>query len=1386
MGLFDFLSGPGSAAAPQPGIDQGTGEGSGIFSARTPPAATPPPLKIMSTGTVPKIVPPPTKPLAQVSGKGLKLLQQAPSQGPSVEREAKDTLGGIIRPEIAESQNPQAIAEEAAVQGRKILQTHYATPAQTGLPSWLQEPVSKVGQYAEGGTSYVGDTALGAMKMLGFDGKAVDPVTAPQKLDAILKYLDKNNPILATQLRSEQALSDYSPVAQGIGQAAGGLAQAGTIQAATSSILGSIPAFNALTAGSHGVIGIHAANAINNAVGVIAAQAVHGETRGENMQQIAKSIATSPSILFAHTSIPALGFGALVDYLAGSAAGMSPSQAFLHSAINLGSNTMNFAGSREAISNYELDMAKLRNSYHLSDQFEALPKSLQQEVFDSAQRAYAYTKGNPGDIEGNSKIYESEMKRLQPLFKEYMKGSPTVEQRLIGLTGPTASEGGGTQPTPPNQKELIAKYGSEDNIPLSEQSPNAIAENTAMQEAAAKGGTSEQILQARDAAAAKTREIEQLQQDLAHHQSIHEQLSTSPSGGNADFTKNILRSTGRLPELSSESTSGKFGTGKDTRTQMQKSGDDKANELGFPDYEHLRDNQDSITKNKEQMNAVQQQIANKKIELDKITKSLPAPEATPTRAEGAMTFKDWQQTKQNIQEAPVDKTTRDMLMKQLGAPPAASAQPLLENMTGQQPKEGEVPGQRQRGFFKTVTESENTSPGLHKVLAQMDQTYTPQSTEDHLKIAQDYIKEDLEGAKAYVLDDKSPNDFSKGVLQQALMKHYASIGDVETTKQLIAHSALQGTTEGQFIQTYTLWNRLSPEGMLKYAQDEVESTNKRLGAVGKAATQAKIELTPEDEKFILQKMNQREKMQDGPEKDKVLNDVLQRIADKTPPGWSQIFDAYRYSNMLADTKPLERKWLSYLTQTLVTRPVDLALSTPIDWLKSTLTGKEREYYVGDAFNWYRDVVKAMGNGTVALKETLKGNPHVDEENLARELKNRQLPKVLQMTSRVWEAGYNYFKVIITAAEKSRLLRTGASDSAATEGAKQLAATLQFRRSFNAKDTNNPYITRAIEGVGQLLQNAQRMPAIGIPIRIAIPFLRMPFNFASASFERIPLVGQFGGKGASWKTAGFTTDTEQWAKGLGGTIVMAIGAMLALAGKTTWDAPTDPKERDEFYAVGHRPFCIEINGIDVPASTFGIWALPLLLPAAVIYYFKESKTALTDSTLSKLAQTVEGVAKYSFGSSALSNFTALMRMIDGDQSYTAASEIGFMGTQFIPASHLIAHINTLLEPIYRKAPGLTGPLQNMMPGLSTSLDPYINTFTKQPESRLGVNAVLPYDVGAVNKKFDTEYRQNIQRRQLNYKPRGKSAPTLGDTLNSMFFGGSKKAKSGGLQRTVNNY
>jgi hypothetical protein len=150
-----------------------------------------------------------------------------------------------------------------------------------------------------------------------------------------------------------------------------------------------------------------------------------------------------------------------------------------------------------------------------------------------------------------------------------------------------------------------------------------------------------------------------------------------------------------------------------------------------------------------------------------------------------------------------------------------------------------------------------------------------------------------------------------------------------------------GTVAGQTIQAYNIMARLTPEGMVKYAQSElseayeVYAKNKSKSWVDKNAS--KFDLSTQEVEFIVDTMKQVQGMEDGRAKNVKLGEINKMLTDKLPAEKGQGIKAWMRISMLFNPKTQIRNILGNAVISPVNMVGDFFASTA-DRIVSKKTG----------------------------------------------------------------------------------------------------------------------------------------------------------------------------------------------------------------------------------------------------------------------------------------------------------------------------------------------------------------------------------------------------------------------------------------------------------------
>lgn len=427
------------------------------------------------------------------------------------------------------------------------------------------------------------------------------------------------------------------------------------------------------------------------------------------------------------------------------------------------------------------------------------------------------------------------------------------------------------------------------------------------------------------------------------------------------------------------------------------------------------------------------------------------------------------------------------------------------------------------------------------------------------------------------------------------------------------------------------------------------------------------------------------------------------------PSALEILDEYRYNNMLSSPRTHLKNAYSNLVQTVFTRPATLAAQ-----------GK-----FADAIKYYGGVVGAFPEAVKSSMKAFGGTKAIEKPDL-KMLPTGKIPKVLTWPSRALEAGDVFFSSLIKGGEMAR--------GANAADAKRIAEYSLFRGDLHPKDQGKVlgYIDNATEGIYQF---GKKVP----PLRWFVPFVKTPMNFAKQWIEYSP-AGVLTAIGAGNKK-------EQYAKAFLGSMVMGVGALKAIEGNTTWAAPTDPKEKEAFYASGKKPFSVKIGDSWVSMMYAGPFAYAFALPAAMQYYNTESRTALTDTQLEKAGKITTSMAQYLSGQTFMEGLGNFVKWASGDADYSLMKNLGYTAGQLIPMDALVNYISKIVDPVYRKSEGFTQQIQSGIPGLSQSLPAY--TTPEGVESRRETrNFFTPYDISKSVPRFNYMQDSRVRQLQLN--------------------------------------
>lgn len=174
----------------------------------------------------------------------------------------------------------------------------------------------------------------------------------------------------------------------------------------------------------------------------------------------------------------------------------------------------------------------------------------------------------------------------------------------------------------------------------------------------------------------------------------------------------------------------------------------------------------------------------------------------------------------------------------------------------------------ERGFYRTLKNSGKANEAVKR----MNPNYERITNETSLAGANERVK-DIKKAYSSVINEKL-RTAEDAATAMRLVQEYTRMGDHETAALISSKAAEDFTTAGQMVQAASMWDRLSPEGVLLRVQNEIAKVNKALGPMEEA-----LSLSADDAAKITKTG---EKLQGAQSVRDMAKEVLDMVNSKKP------------------------------------------------------------------------------------------------------------------------------------------------------------------------------------------------------------------------------------------------------------------------------------------------------------------------------------------------------------------------------------------------------------------------------------------------------------------------------------------------------------------------
>ncbi len=545
--------------------------------------------------------------------------------------------------------------------------------------------------------------------------------------------------------------------------------------------------------------------------------------------------------------------------------------------------------------------------------------------------------------------------------------------------------------------------------------------------------------------------------------------------------------------------------------------------------------------------------------------------------------------------------------------------PDIEQMVGE--PRGTIPDMKERGFVETVREAPRSSPEMSEGVKG---EYQPITNAQTVKDARDAITRDQAGVEEDIFGD-SPANANSVSAAQLLMEDYQKAGNYDKAIRIAEAISKKLTTQGQSIQAASLWNRLSPTGIVKLADKILRKAGKKLtpemakDLSGQSEAIQAMQRKIDELKAQLEDLKKQppspdvsseiadiEKVTQGLEDEKVRSTqkMLRTISDEVPSSLLRKIDTIQTMGQLLNPKTLGRNILGNFIFGSIDN-FSQTLSAGIDSLVGLGTGR-RTITTPDVSAQLKGMKKGLVEGARDIRSGTDtsglatqfdlsipgqsgptGMPkgYTFENKLGR-LGEKALGYALQVPDRAFSTGA-MLGDIANQVKLARINKTDFNPEEALTHAKELAKYRTFQ-----DDTDWSKVFTAIKkglnvgrefGIGSLVMKYPKTPANLMARGVdysPVSFYRTLKEAVKPSFQKG--WDKYTGKAKTENYQKPKFDQEAFVKHLGkaltGSAIIATGYYLAQSGLITGRAVEDKDMAAIRSDEGVGPYRVNMTGI----------------------------------------------------------------------------------------------------------------------------------------------------------------------------------------------------------------
>lgn len=577
-----------------------------------------------------------------------------------------------------------------------------------------------------------------------------------------------------------------------------------------------------------------------------------------------------------------------------------------------------------------------------------------------------------------------------------------------------------------------------------------------------------------------------------------------------------------------------------------------------------------------------------------------------------------------------------------------------------------------------------------------------------------------------------------------LLKQYQDAKDYDSMVEVAKKMREIGTKAGQTVQAFNIMQRLTPEGMVKYAQSELMeafnnmSKNKTKKWID--ANREKFQLDADDVQFIIDTMNEVQTMEDGYEKKVKLAEIQKLMTDKLPSEKGAGFKSWMRISMLFNPKTQVRNvagnaliapvnsfgdlFASYADK-LISKKTGVR-TTGMTNIKSYLNGMKKGVY--EATNDYRKGINT---------KDMEGNRFEIGEGKAfneRTLIGKGLNRVDGLLNYMMDAGDRVFsQAAFENSLRNQMVLNNTTE--ATQEMIDIARTESLQRTWNDNNGYTKFVLDVRRGLNKLNVHGYGLGDV------LIPFAKTPANLTKAIIDYSPVgLIQTINDGVKLKKSlsngQYTAQmqhkfVQDLGKATAGTMLYVLGYALAKAGILSGESDDD-KDVSNFMknTLGVSSYSINIGGKSFSYD----WAQPLAAPFSIMSNINQ-KQKEGASLLENLVSSLDTAGSILLEQSFLDSLNTVFSNNDGVVTGIEEAVLE-LPSRAVPT--FLKQITDIVDGTQRQTFEYDKPLETAInkvkakiPFLSQELAPTIDTMGREVKKYGGKNNIFNVFINPAN-------------------------------------------------------